>query len=170
MIASYNFSMRSFRRRFLLFLISLPSTHVLSNILKTLYVIWTLPNTCLGLLVGLIGMLFGGKCQFRRGCIEFHSGPVRWLLQKMPTGSGAIAMTLGHTILGQNTNCLDVARDHEHVHVRQYERWGPLFVPAYFLSSAYLWLRKKDPYRDNPFEVEAYAKATPGASKPNDEA
>jgi hypothetical protein len=41
------------------------------------------------------------------------------------------------------------------VHVRQYERWGPLFVPAYLVSSLVLWLRGRDPYWDNPFEVEA---------------
>ena len=138
---------------------------MISKILKLFFIIWTLPNTCLGLTIGLIGMIFGSKCQFRRGCFEFHSGPVQKLLAKMPTGSGAIAMTLGHTILGQTSPALDLARDHEHVHVRQYERWGPLFVPAYFLSSAYLWLTNKDPYRDNPFEVEAYAEATIGATK-----
>ena len=142
---------------------------MISFILKTLFVIWTLPNTCVGLLVGFAGTLFGGKWQFRRGCFEFYGGPVTWLLQKMPTGSGAIALTLGHTIFGQNLNCLDIARDHEHVHVKQYERWGPLFVPAYFLSSAYLWIQKKDPYRDNPFEVEAYAKATPTAKNSDNE-
>jgi hypothetical protein len=54
---------------------------------------------------------------------------------------------------------LDHCRTHELVHVRQYERWGPLFVPAYLASSAIIWLRGGDPYRDNPFEREAYAVA-----------
>jgi len=42
------------------------------------------------------------------------------------------------------------------VHVRQYERWGPLFGPAYLGCSLVLWLMGKRAYRDNPFEVEAY--------------
>jgi hypothetical protein len=45
------------------------------------------------------------------------------------------------------------------VHVRQYERWGPLFVPAYVLCSAVIWSRGGDAYRDNPFEREAYGEA-----------
>jgi hypothetical protein len=28
--------------------------------------------------------------------------------------------------------------------------------PAYLLSSLYLWLAGRNPYRDNPFEREAY--------------
>jgi hypothetical protein len=66
-------------------------------------------------------------------------------------------MTLGHTILGRDRESLEVSREHEHVHVRQYERWGPLFIPAYLGSSAWMWLRGRDAYRDNPFEVEAFA-------------
>lgn len=71
-------------------------------------------------------------------------------------------MTLGHTVLGQTEAGLDLVRDHEQVHVRQYERWGPLFIPAYLLSSAWLWWTGKDPYRANPFEVEAYRLSDPG--------
>lgn len=67
-------------------------------------------------------------------------------------------MTLGHTIIGQDRVALDVARDHEQVHVRQYERWGPLFLPAYLGCSLILWLRRRDPYRDNPFERAAYGR------------
>ena len=66
-------------------------------------------------------------------------------------------MTLGHCVLGRTRADLVRSRRHELVHVAQYERWGPLFVPAYLLCSAWLWLRGRDPYLDNPFEVEAYA-------------
>ena len=68
-------------------------------------------------------------------------------------------MTLGHVILGASEADLDAARRHEQVHVRQYERWGPLFIPAYLAASAWLWLRGRDPYRDNPFERQAYDEA-----------
>jgi hypothetical protein len=47
-------------------------------------------------------------------------------------------------------------RNHERVHVRQYERWGPLFPPLYLLSSAAALVRGMDPYRDNRFEQEAF--------------
>ena len=47
---------------------------------------------------------------------------------------------------------------HEMVHVRQYERWGPFFIPAYLACSLGLWLAGKDAYRDNPFEREAYGR------------
>jgi len=66
-------------------------------------------------------------------------------------------MTLGHSILGRNRDALAIARDHEQVHVRQYECWGPLFIPAYLGCSGLMWIRGRDPYRDNPFEVEAFA-------------
>lgn len=82
------------------------------------------------------------------------------ILNRLPNG-GALAMTLGHAIVGQSAEGLRIARAHEQVHVRQYERWGPLFIPAYLLCSGYLWFRKKDSYRDNPFEVEAYSIADP---------
>ena len=70
-------------------------------------------------------------------------------------------MTLGHTIVGQTENGLAVAREHEQVHVRQYERWGPLFIPAYLLCSFLLWIRNRDYYRENPFEIEAYNVSDP---------
>ena len=65
-------------------------------------------------------------------------------------------MTLGHVVWGRDQACLDDTRDHERVHVHQYERWGPLFIPAYLLSSLYMKLRGRHPYWDNPFEREAF--------------
>ena len=65
-------------------------------------------------------------------------------------------MTLGHVIIGQTQSDLEYARDHEHVHAKQYERWGFFMVPAYLGCSLWLWIRGKRPYWDNPFEKEAY--------------
>ena len=65
-------------------------------------------------------------------------------------------MTLGHVIIGVAGPTLESIRPHEWVHVRQYEFWGPLFIPAYLLSSGWLWIAGRHPYWDNPFEVEAY--------------
>jgi hypothetical protein len=65
-------------------------------------------------------------------------------------------MTLGHVVLGQDLFLLDATRAHERVHVRQAERWGPLFLPAYVIASVAALLRGGNPYRDNAFEREAY--------------
>lgn len=120
---------------------------------------WAAPYSLLGLTVGLFGLCFGGKVRVHRGCLEFHGGLAKAILSRL--GRGVSAMTLGHTILGQNEPVLARARDHEQVHVRQYEIWGPLFIPAYLGCSAWLWLRRRDPYRDNPFEVQAYDLSDP---------
>jgi hypothetical protein len=88
--------------------------------------------------------------------VEFYDGGVKWLLQRFPLAYGASACTLGHTIFGQTDAALDISHDHEMVHVRQFERWGPLMGPAYLGCSLVLWLMRRRPYRDNPFEREAY--------------
>lgn len=119
---------------------------------KLLLVVWTFPNTLIGLTVGTVGLLTGGKAQIEEGCIEFYGGVVEKWLERL----NVFGMTLGHTILGQTKNGLRIVRKHEQVHVRQYERWGPLFLPAYLGCSAWLWLKGKDYYRQNPFELEAY--------------
>jgi hypothetical protein len=126
-------------------------------LIKLVLVIWTLPNTLIGLTVGTVGLLTGGKAQMRCGCIEFYGGVVEKWLERL----NVFGMTLGHTILGQTKTGLKIVREHEQVHVRQYERWGPLFLPAYLGISAWLWWQGKDYYRGNPFEVEAYRIADP---------
>jgi hypothetical protein len=119
--------------------------------------LWALPWTVIGVGVGALGLASGGRVQRRGRVIEFYGGSVAWLLERAPgTGCGAAAMTLGHVVLGRSAAALDATREHELVHVRQYERWGPLFVPAYLLCSAFIHCRGGDGYRDNPFEREAY--------------
>ena len=66
-------------------------------------------------------------------------------------------MTLGHVVIGRDQQSLDVSRKHERAHVRQCERWGPLFIPAYLGCSLVLLLCRRDAYHENPFEIEAYA-------------
>ncbi len=139
--------------------------------IRWLLVAWTSPNSVIGLAFGVLALLTGGRAQIRRGCIEFHGGFVKWLLSRLLNGQGAAAMTLGHTILGQTPAMLHRARDHEHVHVRQYERWGPFFLPAYIGSSLVLWIRGCDSYLENPFEIEAYrlAPLNPQSQQPSAE-
>lgn len=125
--------------------------------LTLLRMIWASPWSLVGCAFGLIGLITGGGVQVRCGVLEFHGGVLAWLLRHGPVRIEALAMTLGHTVLAQTPAALDTCRTHELVHVRQYERWGPLFVPAYLGASAWIWFRGGDPYRDNPFEREAYA-------------
>jgi len=126
------------------------------SFITILAIIWASPYTLLGLLLGFIGICTGGHARIRGRVIEFYGGGVKWLLQQFFFGEGAMAFTLGHTILGQTDAALDISRDHEMVHVRQFERWGPLMGPAYLGCSLVLWLMHRRPYRDNPFGREAY--------------
>lgn len=122
--------------------------------LRLIGMFWSSPNSLLGLCIGLFGLCTGGRARRFGPTLEFDGGAIRWLLRKTPIQAGA--MTLGHVIIGQQSEVLDRVRLHEWVHVRQYERWGPLFIPAYLLCSLWMRLSGKHFYRDNPFEVEAF--------------
>jgi hypothetical protein len=128
-------------------------------LLRLLGTIWASPYTVVGLLIGAVGLCTGGRARIRGKVIEFYGGGVKWLIAHLPSGQFTIAMTLGHTILGQTDAGLDISRAHEMVHVRQYERWGPFMGPAYLTCSLVLWLICRRPYRDNPFERQAYEEA-----------
>lgn len=131
---------------------------MLFALVKTVQVIWALPYTLMGIALGLLGLISGGRCIKSAGAIEFHGGAVTWFLNRIPIKPSA--MTLGHVIIGQTLDDLERTRDHEMVHVRQYERWGIFFGPAYFICSLIALLNGKNYYRDNAFEVEAYSTTT----------
>jgi len=119
--------------------------------------LWASPNTLVGFLWALLARLSGGGWSVHTGVVEAHGGWVAPLLHRLPfVKGGALAITIGHVVLSQTQAGLDVTREHERVHVRQYERWGPLFMPAYVFAGLWQWAHGNDPYRDNPFEVEAY--------------
>lgn len=105
--------------------------------------LWTFPNTALGLVLGAVGMLAGARPRLRADdlALVFH----RW-----PWGPGG-ALTVGNVILhtGEDldTACHTYAHaaglavqapirlcDHERAHVLQYLVLGPLFLPAYLLA------------------------------------
>ena len=123
---------------------------------QTLLIAWTLPWTLLGLLLGLAALASGGGAKRVGRVLEFHGGVLNRFLRWVPIAGGAAAMTLGHCVIARTLADLEYSRRHELVHVAQYERWGPLFVPAYLACSAWQWLRGRDAYLDNPFEEEAY--------------
>jgi hypothetical protein len=104
--------------------------------------LWAGPNS----LVGLAGAATARTRPVRwRGVLlieNSRSGLARFLAWR---GFGAI--TLGHVIIaGELLD--DHLLAHELAHVRQHERWGPLFYPAYLLASV-------AGYRRNPFEHAA---------------
>jgi hypothetical protein len=105
-------------------------------------VAWTSPNTCLGLLLGLAGLLRGARVRVsrRERALVFD----RW-----PWGPGG-AITFGNTIVhtgdSLDLRCRTYAHragrceepqvrlgDHERAHVLQYMVLGPLFLPVYLL-------------------------------------
>lgn len=104
--------------------------------------LWTLPNTLLGLLAGAAGLPFGAHVQWRRR-------DYAWVFNTWPWGPGG-AVTLGNVILHTGSK-LEVAchtyahraghtvepsirlDDHERAHVYQFMVLGPLFLPLYFL-------------------------------------
>ena len=111
------------------------------------------------LLNGAVGLITGGHMQRTGRVLEFWGGWVTWYLKVFPVISGASAVTFGHAILARDRAALEASRKHEWVHVRQYERWGMLFIPAYLACWALLRARGKNPYFDNPFERQAFREA-----------
>ena len=117
--------------------------------------LWAAPWTLLGLLAGAIAWAAGASLDRHAGVVEVAGGRIGHWIARRP--NACCALTLGHVILATDRATLAAFRHHEHVHVRQYERWGLLFVPAYLLAGTWAWLRHGHAYRDNPFEREAYA-------------
>lgn len=112
---------------------------------------WAAPTTLVGLAAGALTLATGGRGQIRAGALEFHGGFASWFARVVGFG----AMTLGHVILGRDAWCLDACREHEQAHVRQVERWGFAFIPAYFIASYIAWRRGGHYYLDNWFERDA---------------
>jgi hypothetical protein len=124
---------------------------------RPLIYLWTLPTTAVGLPFVVVALVSGGGMKVVDGVLEVHGGLVSTFLRRCtPLRGGASAMTLGHVVIGRSPELLAFTRRHERVHVRQAERWGPLFIPAYLFLSALVFLRGGRAYEDNPFEREAY--------------
>ncbi len=115
--------------------------------------VWAGPTTLIGVAAAFLTFATGGRGRPVTGVLEIHGGFATWLLRRV----GASAMTLGHVVLARDSDAHEWSREHERVHVRQVERWGPLFLPAYGIASLLAWARGAHYYFDNPFEIEAYA-------------
>ena len=106
--------------------------------------LWTMPNTLLGLVLGVITfqrprLAFGGVLVFDRA-----PRGLTWLMPRLHR----VAMTVGFVILAAEpvTGRLEL---HERHHVGQFAAWGPFLVPAYFLLAA------RFGYRRHPMEIAA---------------
>jgi hypothetical protein len=123
--------------------------------------LWAAPSTAIGL--GLSVLAFPkGRIAVFEGVIEAHGPLLRWVLTRVaPPPGGIAAITLGHVVLACDRRALEQTRSHERVHVRQYERWGPFFLPAYAAASLWALARGRHPYVDNWFEREARRRRAP---------
>ena len=113
--------------------------------MKWIRVLWAAPWSAFG---ALLGLTFRSRRVYR-GVLLCEGA-----LWPRRIGWRYRAIAFGHVVL-----CIDEIDDltlaHELAHVRQYERWGPFFIPAYLLASVAAKLRGGNAYRDNQFEVAA---------------
>jgi hypothetical protein len=129
-----------------------------------IYVVFALPVSLFALFL-LPLALYRANWALRDGVLEVTSPALAWFLggawfRALSGGSGFAAATIGHIVIARDARGMDACRAHEHAHVRQCERWGPLFPLAYI--GAGLWAAAKKRrwsayYHDNPFEIEARA-------------
>lgn len=122
--------------------------------------LWTLPNSVIGLLLGIAGLPFGARMRWQRSVLAL-------VVSRWPRGNGAL--TLGNVIIHVgdrlDTPCHTYAHragriveptvslaKHERAHVYQYMVLGPLFLPLYLLCGG-ISVR-------NPFEraADCYAR------------
>jgi hypothetical protein len=121
---------------------------------------WAGPVTLAGLALAPLALIGRGRGRVWvvRGVVEASGGLLGPLLARGNPWFPIQAITLGHVVLGVSAEVLDRCRVHERVHVRQYERWGPLFPLLYLASSAAALGRGRAGYADNAFEREAFAR------------
>lgn len=130
---------------------------------RALALLWAGPGTLLGLALLLLARASGGAGRRHRGTLEACGGALAPVMRWMSHGAWVVeAFTLGHVILARDAALLEEHRAHERRHVRQWERWGPLFLPAYLAFGLWARLRGRDAYRANRFEREAWGDP-PGA-------
>ena len=105
--------------------------------------IWTLPNTLIGIVLGLLTFQWPSV---RDGALIFDRTPrgLTWLMPRMRRS----AMTVGFVILSSEPVTGSLLA-HERWHIKQFCSWGPLFIPAYFLLAIGFG------YRRHPMEVRA---------------
>lgn len=121
--------------------------------------IWASPCSAVGLMMVVPALLSGGRAMICHGIVEVV------LASWMHGALGRFgAITFGHVVLGRSEDMLVRTRRHERIHVQQYERWGLLFFIVYPVSSFLQWMKGRDPYWCNVFEIEARERCAPTGS------
>lgn len=119
--------------------------------------IWAAPASAIGVCAAGIASLVGAQAKPVSGVLEVSLAPRSTVLCKAVARLPFAAITLGHVVIACSAQEQTVHRQHERVHVAQYELWGPLFLVAYPLESLFQWFRGRRPYLDNRFELAARA-------------
>ena len=127
--------------------------------------LWAAPATAIGLALAGIACLLGATTRVEQGVLEVAGGRLAKGMGFLPRSMHILAITFGHVVLGVSHSELAEAREHEHAHVRQYERWGVLFFPLYLGSSGAQLVRGRHPYHDNAFERQACQAAASGEDR-----
>jgi len=126
---------------------------------RILRYLWASPASAVGVLLSLFAFAAGATCVVRDGALEVAGVRMNAAAGRLPHGLRFGAITFGHVIIGASHAALAELRSHEHVHVRQYERWGVLFFPLYLGSSLWQIVCGRHPYWHNHFERQAYREA-----------
>lgn len=119
--------------------------------------IWASPASAIGICAASIASLVGAKIKRVSGVLEVSLSPRSAALCKAAACLPFAAITLGHIVIARSAEEQAALRQHERVHVAQYELWGALFLLAYPLESLFQLLKGGQPYLDNRFEIAARA-------------
>lgn len=122
---------------------------------RTIAYLWAAPVSAAALPFVALAIATGGRARRRSGVLEAWGGALQPLLAKANPAFPISAITFGHVVLGAGESVLDHCRAHELVHVRQYERWGPLFPLLYLAASLAALARGREAYAGNAFERQA---------------
>jgi hypothetical protein len=125
--------------------------------LRILQFLWAAPVSLIGLVFAAIILVTNGQAQRVGRAWEITGGCAPTLLRILNPRLSIIAIVFGHVIIATDCDTATRLRAHEHMHVRQYERFGVLMPLLYVASSAWAWLKGGDAYLDNVFEREAIA-------------
>lgn len=128
----------------------------MSPAIRILAEAWTLPNSLIGVLVGLLG----GGLPRRIPGRSFLGVRARHGIGPLVRRRGVSATTFGSVVLfwrpgGEAEPAL---LDHEEIHVRQYRFLGPVFLPVYLLFLPFTGFRER-----HPLEAPAYRRGRSGS-------
>ena len=119
--------------------------------------VWASPASALGVCAACIASVAGAELKRTSGVLEVSLMPRSAMLCTAVACLPFAAITFGHVVIAFSAQHQAELRQHERVHVAQYELWGPLFLLAYPLESLFQWVRGRRAYLDNRFEIAARA-------------